>query len=112
MKKVGIRQGYQHRFFLIRQGSIWTNRTRQFDQPHNVTLSEAKGLSRSAARSFAALRMTGNAASPCDVAALLSGSEILRCAQDDRVPGQTVWAFRGDGSEILRCAQDDRAGPF
>ena len=43
----------------LRQGSIVKKSPCQVEQSHSVTLSEAKGLSRSAARSFAALRMTG-----------------------------------------------------
>ena len=35
------------------------NNPRRFDSSHHVTLSAAKGLSRSAARCFAALSMTG-----------------------------------------------------
>ena len=52
---------------LLRQGSIVKKSPCQFEQSHRVTLSpfaslrvnSAKGLSRAAARSFAALRMTG-----------------------------------------------------
>jgi len=40
-----------------------------------------------------------------------SGSEILRCAQDDSPLHLTVDQSGAIGSEILRCAQDDRAGP-
>ena len=43
----------------LRQGSIVKKSPCQVEQSHSVTLSEAKGLSRSAARSFASLRMTG-----------------------------------------------------
>ena len=40
-----------------------------------------------------------------------SGSEILRCAQDDSRHRPETWLSFDNGSEILRCAQDDRAGP-
>jgi len=43
----------------IRQGSILKHNPCQVEQSQTVTLSAAKGLSRSAARCFAALSMTG-----------------------------------------------------
>src|SRR5260221_6943326 len=43
---------------LFRQGSMWTKCPRPFEQSHRVTLSAAKGLSRSADRCFASLSMT------------------------------------------------------
>src|SRR5258706_14968388 len=47
------RKGY------IRQGSVVKKSPSRLQLSHRVTLSEAKGLSRSAERSFASLRMTG-----------------------------------------------------
>src|SRR5260221_4448194 len=44
---------------LLRQGSVVKKSPSQLQLSHRVTLSEAKGLSRSAERSFASLRMTG-----------------------------------------------------
>jgi hypothetical protein len=44
---------------VFRQGSVVKKSPYQLEQSHRVTLSEAKGLSRSAERSFASLRMTG-----------------------------------------------------
>src|SRR5258706_2335002 len=45
--------------YLLRQGSVVKKSPSQLQPSHRVTLSEAKGLSRSAERSFASLRMTG-----------------------------------------------------
>ena len=44
---------------LLRQGSVVKKSPSPLEPSHRVTLSEAKGLSRSAERSFASLRMTG-----------------------------------------------------
>src|SRR5258707_5206691 len=46
-------------FNLLRQGSVVKKSLSQLQPSHRVTLSEAKGLSRSAESSFASLRMTG-----------------------------------------------------
>src|SRR5258708_35326299 len=46
-------------FNLLRQGSVVKKSPSQLQPSHRVTLSEAKGLSRSAESSFASLRMTG-----------------------------------------------------
>src|SRR5260221_14231973 len=47
------------RIVHVRQGSVVKKSPSPLQPSHRVTLSEAKGLSRSAERSFASLRMTG-----------------------------------------------------
>src|SRR5258707_3341498 len=44
---------------LLRHGSVVKKSPYQLEQSHRVTLSEARGLSRSAESSFASLRMKG-----------------------------------------------------
>ncbi|SRR5258706_3916765 len=53
------RRTWDTAFNLLRHGSVVKKSPYQLEQSHRVTLSEAKGLSRSAERSFASLRMTG-----------------------------------------------------
>jgi hypothetical protein len=98
------------------------------DRSGVVTLSEAKGLSRSAARSFASLRMTGldlagaeelsHAFESCltNKSGLGSASTghwpIMLFNNQDRECFVTLRSAQGlsMGTEMLRCAQHDSTG--
>src|SRR6266516_702672 len=76
--------------------------------PFTVTLSEAKGLSRCAARCFAALSMTGLASLLFPPSVTLSHTCSERSSE--RSEGLARGAARCFAALILSAAKDDRAG--
>src|SRR5258706_6006104 len=76
----------------FRQGSVVKKSPSPLQPSHRVTLSEAKGLSRVAERSFASLRMTG---------LTLSGDEELSRSFEPCL-NKRIWSSRGADHEFYQ----------